>query len=101
MWKTRDGYTLTMPLFRVRRMLRRWRQQTRKTGREWRPGDAMRPVATLARYAHRSGLLRGSSAARRFPVFTSKIKDRSYRIYTRPRGPSTFDIVFIRVVRDR
>jgi hypothetical protein len=89
-----------MPVLRVRRMLRRWRQLTRKSGREWRPGDDLRPMVALVRYARRSGLLRGSSAGRRFPVFTSRIRDKSYRIYTRPRGDSAYEIVFVRVMRN-
>jgi hypothetical protein len=91
-----------MPLFRVRRMLRRWRQLTKRAGQSPHPGGPLAPAALLARYAQRSGLLDGSSAARRYPDFTSDVRGRRFQIYTRPRAGSregsTFDIVFVRVV---
>ena len=96
MWTTRDGYTLSLPRFRIRRTARRVAQFTERAHATSRGAP---PVGLLVRYARRSGFLKGSTAARPYPVFTSSLRGKTYRLYTKPRGHTMFDIVLVRVIR--
>jgi hypothetical protein len=84
-------------------MARRRAELTRRAGvsRRLGPPSTSPPLALLVRYAERSGHLRGSTPVRPYPVFTSTVRGKTYRLYTKPRGHSMFDIVFVRTLPRR
>jgi len=88
MLRTRDGYTVTMPRFRVRRLRRRL--ATRGRDRLGERAQA-RLVGTLVGRATRM-----SPRPARFPVFTSQLGTQRLLIVTRSVSPRQVELLYIR-----
>ena len=88
MLRTRDGYTVTMPRFRVRRLRRRLAMR----GRD-RLADraAARLVGTLVGRA-----MRMSPRPARYPVFTTQVGTQRMLIVTRSVSPRRVELLYIR-----
>jgi len=88
MLRTRDGYTVTMPRFRVRRLRRRLATR----GRD-RLGERARArlVGTLVGRA-----LRVSPQPARFPVFATQVGAQRMLIVTRSVAPRRVELLYIR-----
>jgi hypothetical protein len=88
MLRTRDGYSVTMPRFRVRRLRRRLK--TRGRDRLGERGAA-RLVGTLVGRA-----MRASPSPARYPVFTSNIGLQRMLLVTRAIAPRRVELLYIR-----
>jgi hypothetical protein len=88
MLRTRDGYRVTMPRFRVRRLRRRLatRGRDRIAGRA-----ASRLVGTLVGRA-----MRLSPRPTRYPTFTTQLGLQRLQIVTRMIGPWRVELLYIR-----
>jgi hypothetical protein len=89
MWRTRDGYTVVMPRFRVRRMQRRLRTRYRDDP----AGRALsRTLDLLLGRARRSGARERLPA---YPVFRSQLGLRPLVILTRTVAPRRVEVLYI------
>jgi hypothetical protein len=87
--RTRDGYAVTMPRFRVRRLARRLR-----TGRDhprWRAASRLFDLVI-----GRARRLAASPA--QFPVFATRVGRRPVWITTRAIAPRRVELLYIRYV---
>jgi hypothetical protein len=88
MLRTRDGYAVTMPRFRVRRLQRRLRTR----GRDHLEGRAAsRLVGTLVGRA-----MRASRRPTRFPQFITSIGLSRLMLVTRALAPRRVELLYIR-----
>ncbi len=88
MWRTRDGYTVRMPLFRVRRLQRRLKTR----GRDHLAGRAATRLAgTLIGRATRT-----SKRPTEFPVFLTRLGLSRVLIYTRRLAPRRVELLYMR-----
>ena len=87
MLRTRDGYTVAMPRFRVRRLRRRlgtrWNDLQRRA--------SARLVGTLVGRAQRT-----SQESTRFPVFATHAGRQHLQIVTRETAPGRVELLYIR-----
>ena len=88
MLRTRDGYVVTMPRFRVRRWQRRLRT---RLGHDPRRRAALRTVDLLIGRARRA-----SAQATQFPVFTTTLGVSPVWIVTRVVAPRHVELLYIR-----
>lgn len=88
MLRTRDGYTVTLPRFRVRRL----RKRLGTRGRANLPGRAaLRLVGTLVGRALRTG-----RRATPFPRFATQIGLERLQLVTRTLAPRRVELLYIR-----
>lgn len=88
MLRTRDGYAVTMPRFRVRRQRKRLH-----TGGRYGLGGraAQRLFGTLVRRA-----MRTSQRPTRYPVFTTRLGLTRLTLFTRALAPRRVELLFVR-----
>ena len=88
MLRTRDGYAVTMPRFRVRRLGRRLGMRRHD---DLRRRAASRLVGTLVGRA-----LRTSQRPTRFPTFATQVGRQRLVIVTRALAPRRVELLYIR-----
>ncbi len=91
---TRDGYLVTMPRFRVRRVQRRLRTRNYDPHVRAAAGRLDRLIDFLVGRSTRR-----SSQATRFPVFDAKVGRRRLVLVTRMLAPRRVELLYVRVPR--
>lgn len=91
MWTTRDGYTVRLPRFRLRRLSRRLRQRPRS-------GRALRVIGRALRIIVGRAQRGGGASDRSHPVFISNLGGTPIRIHTRVVAPKRVEVLYVRRV---
>jgi hypothetical protein len=89
--RTRDGYSIAMPVFRVRRFRRRLRQRVHG-GPPLRPG--VRLFDLLVGRARRA-----TGRVTRYPVFLTRLGLRPLWLVTRVLAPRRVELLYVRRAR--
>jgi len=89
---TRDGYAVTMPRFRVRRVQRRLRTRNHDPHVRAAAGRLDRLIDFLVGRSRRR-----SSQATRFPVFDASLGGRRIVLHTRVVAPRRVELLYVRV----
>jgi len=89
MWRTRDGYAVGLPRFRMRRWVRR-------LGQRGRGGPQLRGLArSLGGVFARASRVQRAGALGSHPVFQSRLGGARLLIYTRAVTPQRVELLYI------